>query len=175
MVTKRSPPPNTPSVRDFGVDIYQGPRKSIEGINVAGYFGFGDLGAGHFARTTFTWYDSVKWVRGRHNLSFGGSFERDRWNKFNDLFVYGSFSFSGDATGSALADFFLGRLRTFQQGNGQHQPNRYMLYSLYFQDHFKATPRLTLSYGLRWEPSLPWHELYNEAEVFRPDLYAKGV
>ncbi len=34
---------------------------------------------------------------------------------------------------------------------------------------------MTLDYGLRWEPSLPWHELYHEAEVFRPDLYAKGV
>jgi hypothetical protein len=69
----------------------------------------------------------------------------------------------------------LGKLRTFQQGNGQRQSNRYDLYSLYFQDSFKASSRLTLTYGMRWEPSLPWHEIYHEVEVFRPDLYAKGV
>ena len=176
VVTHRAPPSNTPSVRDFGVtNIFQGPDKTLEGVNVAGFFSFGDLGGGHFARATFAWYDSLKWVRGRHNFALGGSFERDRWNKLNALFVYGSFAFSGDITGSALADFFLGRLRSFQQGNGQRQSNRYMLYSAYVQDNFKASSRLTLNYGLRWEPSLPWHELYHEAEIFRPDLYAQGV
>ena len=129
---------------------------------------------GYFARATFAWYDSLRWVRGRHNFVFGGSYEHDRWNKLNALNSYGVFTFSGDATGSALADFLLGKLRTFQQGNGQRQSNRYKLYSL-FPGQLKATSRVTLTYGLRWEPSLPWHEMYHEVEVFRPDLYAKGV
>ena len=79
--TQRQPPPNTPSVQDFGVNIYQGPSKTIEGISASGYFSFGDLGGGHFGRATFAWYDTVRWVKGRHNVSLGGSFERDRWNK----------------------------------------------------------------------------------------------
>jgi hypothetical protein len=173
--TQRQPPPNTPSVQDFGVNIYQGPSKTIEGISASGYFSFGDLGGGHFGRATFAWYDTVRWVKGRHNISLGGSFERDRWNKFNDNGAYGKFSFTGDITGSALADLTLGRLRTFTQGNGQHQVNRAILYSIFFNDNFKASRRLNLSYGMRYEPSLPWHAVYGDIEVFRPDLYASGI
>jgi hypothetical protein len=173
--TQRAPPPNTPSVQDFGVNIYQGPNKTIEGISASGYFSFGDLGGGHFGRATFAWYDTLRWVKGRHNISLGGSFERDRWNKFNDNGAYGKFSFTGDITGSALADLTLGRLRTFTQGNGQRQVNRTILYSFFFHDNFKATRRLNLSYGIRYEPSLPWHAVYHDIEVFRPDLYASGV
>jgi hypothetical protein len=175
-ITRRSPPPNTPSVVDFGVkNIFQPPDKTIESLAASGFFSFGDLGGGHFSRATFAWYDTLRWVTGRHNISLGGSFERDRWNKFNDNGAFGKFSFTGDITGSALADLALGRLRTFEQGNGQRQVNRYILYSVFFHDSFKANPRLTLSYGLRYEPSLPWHAVYRDIEVFRPDLYSAGV
>ena len=163
-------------MQDLGVqNIYQGPDKSIDSISVSGFFSTGAAARGYFARATFAWYDSIRWVRGRHNFAFGGSYEHDRWNKLNALNSYGVFTFSGDTTGSALSDFLLGKLRSFQQGNGQRQSNRYDLYSLYIQDSFKASSRLTLSFGMRWEPSLPWHEIYHEVEVFRPDLYAKGV
>jgi hypothetical protein len=33
--------------------------------------------------------------------------------------------------------------------------------SLFFQDDFKISPRLTLTYGIRWEPFLPWKDRYN--------------
>ena len=175
-VTHRAPPPNVPGVTDFGVqNIYQGPDKSIDGITASGFFTTGGAARGYFARATFAWYDSVRWIRGKHNIGLGGSFEHDRWNKLNALNSYGVFTFSGDATGSALADFLMGKLRTFQQGNGQRQSNRYDLYSLYAEDSYRVSRRLTLNYGLRWEPSLPWHEIYHEVEVFRPDLYVKGV
>ncbi len=175
-VTHRAPPPGTPSVRDFGVqNIYQGPDKTLEGMTVSGDFSFGALAKGYFARATFAWYDSIRWVKGRHNYSFGGSLERDRWNKLNDLNVYGVFTFSGDSTGTAMSDYLLGKLRTFQQGNGQRQSNRYLLYSLYFQDTFKVSSRLTLNYGLRWEPATPWHEIYHENEIFSAALYTQGV
>jgi hypothetical protein len=72
------------------VNIYQGPTKTIEGISASGYFSFGDLGR-PFRRATFAWYDTLRWVTGRHNISLGGSFERDRWNKFNDNGAYGKF------------------------------------------------------------------------------------
>jgi hypothetical protein len=35
--------------------------------------------------------------------------------------------------------------------------------------------RLTLNFGLRWEPSIPWHDKYQTAEVFFPNLYVQGV
>ena len=172
----RGPPANTPNVKQFGVNIWQGAVPAIEStFSVSGFFSFGGFPQGYFPRAGFTWADTVRYVHGRHNLSFGGSFERDRLNEFTATNSSGVFAFSGDTTGSALPDFMLGRMRTFTQGNGYVQANRYSLFSLFAQDTFKVSPRLSLNFGLRWEPSLPWHDKYHEAEAFFPQLYAQGV
>jgi hypothetical protein len=174
-VTSRYPPPGVPNMRDFGVqNLYQTPIKAIEGFSVSGYFGFGTFGTAIFARTTFDWYDTVRWVKGRHNFSMGGSFERARFNQENLLYQNGTYSFTGDLSGNGLADFLLGRLRTFTQGWGSFQQDRNILFSLFVQDTFKASSRLTLSYGLRFEPSFPWYDNYNQAVAFSPELYYKG-
>lgn len=174
-VTSRYPPDGVPNVRDLGVqNVYQTPTKAIESFGVSGYFSFGAFADSVFARATFDWYDTVRWVKGRHNFAFGGSFERARFNQHNLLFQNGTYSFSGDLTGNALADFLMGRLRTFTQGWGSFQKDRNILFSLFIQDTFKVNSRLTLSYGLRFEPSFPWHDIYPQAEAFSPALYAKG-
>ena len=174
--TSRHPPPNTPNVADFGVqNIYQTSDKAIESFGVSGFFSFGAFADSVFARTTFDWYDTARWVVGRHNIALGGAFERARFNQNNHLFQNGTYSFTGDTSGLAVADFLLGRLRTFTQGWGSFQADRNLLFSLFVQDTFKLTRRLTLDYGVRWEPSFPWHDLYNQAEAFDPTLYAKGV
>ena len=173
--TSRHPPSNTPNMRDFGVqNVYQTPNKAIESFGVSGFFGFGAFADSVFARTTFDWYDTVRWVRGRHNFSIGGSFERARFNHDNHLFQNGTYSFTGDNSGSAAADFLLGSLRTFTQGWGSFQHDRNIIFSLFVQDTFKASSRLTLSYGLRFEPSFPWHDNFRQAEAFSPARYLAG-
>ncbi|MDQ6699482.1 MAG: carboxypeptidase regulatory-like domain-containing protein [Acidobacteriota bacterium] len=175
-ITSRHPPKNTPNVRDFGVqNVYQTPNKAIESFNVSGFFGFGAFADSVFARTTFDWYDTVRWVKGRHNLAIGGSFERARFNHDNHLFQNGTYSFTGDNSNSAIADFLLGSLRTFTQGWGSFQKDRNLIFSLFIQDTFKASSRLTLSYGLRFEPSFPWHDLFRQAEAFSPARYNQGL
>jgi hypothetical protein len=121
------------------------------------------------------WNDTLRWVRGRHTFAFGGSYERARLEELTETTKGATFNFSGDATGVALADFMLGRLRTFTHGNGTIESNRYNLFSIFAQDTFKVSSRLTLSYGVRWEPSYPWHDRYQTGEIFFPDLYYKGV
>jgi hypothetical protein len=142
---------------------------------VSGFFSFGAFADSVFARSTFDWYDTVRWIRGRHSIALGGAFERARFNQNNHLFQNGTFSFTGDITGLAIADFLLGRLRTFTQGWGSFQADRNPLFSVFAQDTFKVNRRLTLDYGIRWEPSFPWHDLNNQAEAFDPTLYARGV
>ncbi len=171
----RAPASNVPRVTNFGVNIPQGPAPGIEGIAATGYFSFGDYPFARFPRQTGSLNDDVRWQRGRHSLVLGGMYERDRFDQDNNYTRDGSFTFSGDTTGSGLADFALGSLRTFTQGGGQYAHNRLWLAGLFAQDSFRATPRLTLNYGVRWEPSLPWHDTLGKAEVFHPDLYSAGV
>ena len=46
--------------------------------------------------------------------------------------------------------------------------------SLYAQDSWKATKRLTLNYGLRWEPYLTNTNKYGQLDHFEPGLFSSG-
>ena len=62
--------------------------------------------------------DSMLWIRGRHNFTFGGNFRRQEFNYLSQQDPRGTFSFTGAATqgvvngvtagGSDFADFLLG-------------------------------------------------------------------
>ncbi len=175
VVSIRQAPPDTPSVADFGVPIYQPTPKSIQSISISGYFSTGAIPKSKFPRTTFSYIDDLRWTRGRHSFAFGGILEKAQLNMVNQSGLPGTFTFSGDTTGSALGDYMLGNLRTFLQSNGQHVKNRYGVMNVYAQDSFRATDRLTLSYGIRYEPSQTWHDLYRQNQVFYPDKYAAQV
>jgi hypothetical protein len=41
---------------------------------------------------------------------------------------------------------------------------------LYFMDQWRATPRLTVNYGLRWDYTSPWVETYDRIGVFSPTV-----
>ena len=43
------------------------------------------------------------------------------------------------------------------------------------QDSWKATPHLTLDYGVRYEPFMPWHELQGRMGSFFPSLWASDT
>jgi hypothetical protein len=175
IVSNRQPPADTPNVRDFGVNIFQPPISTIQSISISGYFSTGDAPTAIFPRTGFSWTDDVRWVRGRHSFAFGGFVERDRLNMVNSLGIPGTFSFSGDTTGNALADFMTGQLRTFGQAWGQHVKNRYLMINAYAQDSFRINNRLSLTYGVRYEPSRMWHDAFHQNEVFQAALFAQGV
>jgi hypothetical protein len=175
IVSIRGPAADAPSVADFGVNIYQPPIKQIQSLSVTGYFSTGDLPSTKWARTAFSWSDDLRWIVGRHSFSFGGIIERDRLNTVNATGIPGTFSFSGDTTGSALADLMLGQMRTFGQAWGQHVKNRYFMVNAYAQDSFRISSRFTLNYGIRYEPSQIWKDAYHQASIFRADLYGQGV
>jgi hypothetical protein len=69
----------------------------------------------------------------------------------------------------------LGYVRTFTQGYGEFKDNQLTSYSLYVQDDFHASRRLTLNLGLRWDPFVPWREERNRTELFDLSKYNAGV
>ena len=165
-----------PSMQDLGVRLPIYPTlPSISEINVQGFFSINDNLEAKFPRTMFEWGNRTSWVRGRHSFQFGGEVSRNRADIVNEFRRAGHFVFTGDATGLAMADYFLGTLRTFDQGTGEYKFNRATYPGLFFQDDWKATRRLTLNLGIRYETSPPYHETRGRIQLFRIQDYQNGV
>jgi hypothetical protein len=183
----RGPPSNSPTLAQFGVKIPQGSVAAIEQIAVTGFWtpAIGSFPQGEFPRRGISFGDSIRWQVGRHSFVFGGSYEHDNLYEFTATNQNGIFTFTGSApatvgkptysTGNALADFLTGKPLNFTQASGYVQDNRYNLPAAFAQDSFKVSPRVTINYGVRWEPALPWHDIYHEAAAFSPANYASGA
>jgi hypothetical protein len=68
---------------------------------------------------------------------------------------------SADATSYDVADFYFGLPSTIAQGADLVTNMRQHVHSLYVQDDWRVTPKLTLNLGLRWEFATPVWERDN--------------
>ena len=87
-------------------------------------------------------------------MQFGANYIRPMQATTFCVYCNGLFTFSGQVTGNAMADFISGSLGSFTQLNITHDNEKWRYIGLYAQDTWKLSPRLTLNYGLRWEPYL---------------------
>ncbi len=126
----------------------------LPGVTIGSFWSW--LGVGvqpNFSKTgDGIFSDDFSWVHGRHVVQVGGLY---MWNILRvnaSAFSQGNFSFgSGTHTGDTAADFLLGTLTSYSQSNVQRSGAFHQhWFELYGQDDFKATPRLTLSAGLRY-------------------------
>jgi hypothetical protein len=119
-------------------------------------------------------------VHGRHEFQFGGRFRNDRTHVIPDQqFTAGNTAFSAtptalydpstgssygavSRTGNAAASLFLGLADSYAVNvyAGWYR-FRDREYAAYFQDNFKASSRLTLNFGVRWEFRPPFAEQNN--------------
>jgi hypothetical protein len=115
------------------------------------------------------------WIRGNHTFKFGVTYtpegKSELANPSNNN-TNGTFSFTGQYTGNALADFLMGRASQYTE-TALDDFNNYRWYNLepYFEDQVKLRPNLTLTAGLRYEYYSPEHELMNHFGSFDPSLF----
>jgi hypothetical protein len=127
-----------------------------------------------FHRNQWQWADDVDWIRERHHFSFGFSFIPVQMNERNVQRGNGTFSFNGSLSGEALADYLLGRPNSVIQQSLAEIGLRQKYFGLYFQDDIKVNPRLNMHFGLRWEPSLPQHDVAGRGNTFSMDAFLAG-
>ncbi|HUK37068.1 MAG TPA: TonB-dependent receptor, partial [Vicinamibacterales bacterium] len=115
--------------------------------------------------------DDLTLVRGAHTFAFGANVAG--WTSLSQANVRspGQLTIDGTTSGSALADFMIGRLAG-TSGLQQAAPNtldmRQTYLGLYGQDTWRIGSKVTLNYGLRWEPFFP-QQLRNGA-VYQFDM-----
>ncbi len=118
--------------------------------------------------------DTVVWVKGRHTFKFGGDYLHTD-DKISNLYnQYGGYTYSGNqALGNYLADLYLSQnpvaskvaenYTYFNQGAGNAGLDFTTGdHSLFAQDEWKISPRLSATLGVRWEyESFPAPQLPN--------------
>ena len=170
----RGPVASSIDVADLGVNIWQPAFKQINQIQTAGYFNVGDFPTANFDRANYTLTDDLHIVKGRHNISLGYHGEVSKVDVSNLFRQPGSFTFNSNNTGDAIASFLFGYVYEFSQASGQFFNARGKFQGAYIQDSWKLN-RLTLNYGVRWEPFLPWREIQGRMGSFFPSLWAAGT
>jgi len=80
----------------------------------------------------------------------------------------GSTSFSGVFSGNALADYMLGVIPSFSQGDGIAIAASGTLPGFYGQDRIRVTSKLTVTAGLRWDPYWPFRSVGGHIECWQP-------
>jgi hypothetical protein len=116
--------------------------------------------------------DDLSWTKGTHQLKMGFSWAR--YAKVQQLFgnTQAEDTFNGQWTGNSFADFLLGMDSGYSQlalQDSGHWPN--ISTAAYILDNWRATRRLTLNLGLRWD-GIPHATESNHRDAnFYPNLY----
>ena len=123
-------------------------------MNLTGYLtiGDGDLLPDYNISETWQFVDSVTWTKGVHTFKAGIDFRRLRMDRAGANVPRGAFTFNGEITGNPVADFMIGYAGQSQSPEGILPVEfRQQTYSWYVQDEWKASRKLTLSLGLRYD------------------------
>ena len=158
------------------------------------YNSIGDYGWGKFGFLTnnrWQFSDDLSWVKGKHTLKVGFEY---RWHQFpfagwatgnqGGEFAFSSLETAGyDAsgnnlnatTGDSFASFLLGQVHSSTQTIPFHPTFHEAYMAPWVNDEFKATNRLTLTLGLRFDYQFARTEMHDQYSTFDPNTPNPGA
>jgi len=126
--------------------------------------------------TQYIFGSAADWIKGRHVIKIGGEARQFFNNFYQPDYATGVFGFTklitasdpagGNASeeGTGLASLLVGFPESGQLNIKSSVANKSKETAFFIQDDWKATPRLTLNLGLRYEWSTPYTERHNRIE-----------
>jgi hypothetical protein len=143
---------------------------SLPVLSASNYYTLGSTSQGdsHVVNENIEVLEQLGWTRGNHNFQFGVNFLRLQYSNFTDY--PGELSFSSTFTGNSLADESLGLLNTVQANSPLNQAGINHSIFTYAQDDWRATSRLTLNLGVRYELPFQWYQPTGYSSTFRPGV-----
>ncbi len=157
----------------YGINVPQNvdTARGLANILVTGFFSLGDAQQPFVERLNEVVHvaNDYTWIRERHSFKFGGEVQRQHMfiafvNRPN-----GDFTFNGVNTGNAAADFLLGLPSQFRRTTtNTPQDGHGWIYAGYAQDEFRPLANLTVNAGLRYEVSVPFVDVNDALNSFRP-------
>ncbi|MBZ5622068.1 MAG: TonB-dependent receptor [Acidobacteriia bacterium] len=158
------------------------PQLQNLGYNNAGGAGnYGPNTVDHQLTGKLTFVASTTYVRGSHTYKVGAEAKQDVYSDQNLQGAQGIYSFGngptampylqtasvgGGSIGAGYASFLLGQTASTNVNAPRQTQMRRLSWSLYLQDNWKITRKLTLDWGLRWDLTPMGHEQhYREAEI----------
>jgi len=143
---------NSLNLQDIQKDIF---FNALPAFAIQNLTGFSKGRPGRGASWNTQYIDNLTWSKGKHTVKFGVAIRQLRAESnlgFTTGDNYGNYSFSGNFSNAPFGDFLLGApiqtsvsvVQSDNDGRGTH-------YQAYVQDTFRATSRLTLDLGLRYE------------------------
>jgi hypothetical protein len=163
-----------------GINVPGDPNTNgMPNIMIAGYSSLGnqDWFPEILKENNYQLKDSFSWTIGRHSLKFGGDLIRRQHGFFQTQNPRGDFTFDQQFTenindiatdpGSSLASFLIGNpIYAFRDGLAGSFGMSWWEASGYVMDDFRATPKLTLNLGLRYDLFTPMVEDHDRIANF---------
>jgi hypothetical protein len=147
------------------------------GITIDGYFGgsgLGRIGSPDFLpkfqhTNQFEYLDTLSWLRGNHAFKFGADVIAPMQNQYMDVpATRGAMRFRNAFTGNPMADYLLGYVSDLQLSNVWVVEQRHWATMGFVQDDWKASAKLTLNLGLRYDFITPALEANDSQTNFNP-------
>jgi hypothetical protein len=150
-------------------------------VGFSDFQSWGDSAGDGSENTVYSAGDDLSWIKGKHNFKMGYLWERIHYNGFGRQTISGqvqgdrrSTSIPGNNTlssggGNGFASFLLGEAYSGGTENDRFVGQQWRSHSWYFQDDWKASRRLTVNLGVRYEFTLPPIEELDKWSDFTPD------
>ena len=155
------------------------PRINVTGMSVGTSVpdvGAGFLGnCGYLGNSFDTYHDAgnMTIMRGAHTFKTGASWASKNWSARNFLTAAQTYNFNagftqgadplvaGATRGFGYASFLLGNGSGNIRSSGLSQNVQTRTFGFYFQDDWKATSKLALNLGVRYDNARPWTERFD--------------